>query len=140
MVVGVFAQQFLDPGRHPLCLRAPGAESSARYNVSGVVFGPQRFPFSLGVVFNDGARNSQDVLRRAIILLQFEDWRAGEVALEVQDVFDVRSPELVNRLIFVSYHEKVGVARGKQAEQLVLWPIRILILVDENVAVPVAVW
>ena len=60
--------------------------------------------------------------------------RAGEVALELEDVADVGAAEAVDRLVRVADHEDVAVLLGEELEQAVLGVVRVLVLVDEDVA------
>src|SRR5690606_8443528 len=49
----------------------------------------------------------QDVLRRAVVLLQQDRAGVGVVALELQDVADRRTPERVDRLVGVAHHAQL---------------------------------
>src|SRR5204862_168634 len=65
-------------------------------------FGPQRLALARLVVLHHRARRRQNVLRRAVILLQPNDLGLGEVVLEVQDVADVGAAPAINRLVLVA--------------------------------------
>ena len=84
-------------------------------------------------------RGIEDVLRRAVVLLEQDDARAREVALEVEDVADVGGAPRVDRLVGVADDADVAVAGGEQLRQLVLGDVRVLELVDEDVLVAVLV-
>ena len=58
------------------------------------------------------------------------------VALEVQDVANVRAPEFVNALVGIAHDAQVPVRFGEHADEQVLDVVRILVLVDQNVAEP----
>ena len=87
----------------------------------------------LRVVLDHRVRGSEDRVRRAIVLLEGHDLGAGEVALELEDVADVRSAKRVDRLIRVADDEEVAVLLGEQLEQAVLRMVGVLVLVDEDV-------
>src|SRR4029077_17422458 len=52
----------------------------------------------------------EDRLRGAVVLLQLDHVRVGEVLLEVEDVAHVRAPETVDRLAVVANNGRVGMA------------------------------
>ena len=58
----------------------------------------------------------------------------GEVPLELQDVADVRAAERVDRLVLVADDADVPVLAAEQLEEAVLRVVRVLVLVDEDVA------
>ena len=65
--------------------------------------------------------------------------RAGEVALEVEDVPDVGAPEPVDRLVVVAHHAHVALLAGEQLQQPVLRVVGVLVLVHQDPAERVAV-
>ena len=73
-------------------------------------------------------------LRGAVVLLEGDRRGAREVALEIEDVGDVGATEGVHRLIGISDREHVSVLVGEQLQEPVLRVIRVLVLVDEDVA------
>ena len=89
---------------------------------------------ALAVVLDDGVRGAQDRVRRAVVLLERDRARAWEVALEVEDVADVGAAERVDRLIRVADGAEVAVLGREQLQQPVLRVVRVLVLVDEDVA------
>ena len=76
----------------------------------------------------------EDRVRRAVVLLERHGVGAAEVLLEVEDVADVRPAEGVDRLVRVPDREHVAVLRGEQLQEAVLGVVRVLVLVDEDVA------
>ena len=79
-------------------------------------------------------RGLEDRVRRAVVLLERNRLRTGEVALELEHVADVGASERVNRLIRIAHREHVVVLRSEQLEKSVLRVVRVLVLVDEDVA------
>ena len=89
---------------------------------------------AVAVVLDHRVRGAEDRVRRAVVLLERDRLRAREVALEVEDVVDVGAAEAVDRLVRVADGEHVPVLRGEQLQQPVLRVVRVLVLVDEDVA------
>ena len=76
----------------------------------------------------------EDQLGRAVVLLELDDRRVGVVALEVEDVADVGAAPAVDRLVVVADDREVAVLRGERPDPEVLRPVRVLVLVDVEVA------
>ena len=93
----------------------------------------ERLLLALAVVLDDGVRGAKDGVRGAVVLLERDELRPREVALELEDVADVCSAERENRLVRVPDGAEIPVLR-EQLEQPVLRVVRVLILVDEDVA------
>src|SRR6185437_2194082 len=74
----------------------------------------------------------ENIGRRAIILLQAHHARVGKLALEVQDISDVRAAPSIDRLIVVADHDDIGMLSTQQLDELILSAVGVLILVDEN--------
>ena len=81
---------------------------------------------------HDGRGGIENGLGRAVVLLEDHDPGIGVVGLEVEDVFDVGAPPVVDRLIIVSYDTEVVVAGGQKTEQPVLGVVRVLVLVHQE--------
>jgi hypothetical protein len=82
---------------------------------------------------NASAMDFDDLLVRTVNLLELDRRRLGEVTLEVEDVADVGGPEPVDGLRLVADDEQVAVLAAEQLQQPVLDPVRVLVLVDEDV-------
>ena len=96
--------------------------------------GEELLRLALAVVLDDRVRRAEDRVRRPVVLLERDDERPGEVALELHDVADVRASEGVDRLVRVADRGDVPVLVGEELEQPVLGVVRVLVLVDEDVA------
>ena len=83
---------------------------------------------------DDRVGGREDRLGRAVVLLELDHLRLGEVALEVEDVADVGVAEAVDRLVLVADDHQVAVLGGEQLQQPVLGVVGVLVLVDEDVA------
>src|SRR3954452_20976960 len=95
---------------------------------------PEVLLLSLAVVADDPVRGVEDVLGRAVVLVEGVGDCSGEVLLELEDVADIGGPEAVDRLVRIAHYEEVAVLLGEELEQAVLRMIRVLVLVDEDVA------
>ncbi len=102
--------------------------------VSLAEVGEEALRLALAVVLDDGVGGAEDVVRRAVVLLERDDLGAGEVALELHDVADVRAAERVDRLVRVADRADVPVLAAEELQQPVLRVVRVLVLVDEDVA------
>ena len=79
-------------------------------------------------------RRGQDVARRAIVALEPNNFRAGKVLFEAENVVDLRSTPAVNRLIIVADAADVLRTLREQPQPQILCDVRVLVLVDQHVA------
>ena len=86
-----------------------------------------------GVLRDDAVGRVEHHLRRAVVLLQAHQPSAGKVLEEVLHVPHVGAPPAVDRLVVVAHRAHVAV-RAQQLDQLVLRPVRVLELVDQDEA------
>ncbi|MEZ5978716.1 MAG: hypothetical protein R3F34_10900 [Planctomycetota bacterium] len=86
------------------------------------------------VVADHPVRALEDLVRRAVVRLELDDLRAGVVRLELQDLLDARAAPAVDRLVVVPDRADVPVDVGELSQQLVLRRVRVLVLVDHDVA------
>ena len=104
------------------------------HGISLAEVGEEPLRLALGVLLDQLVRGAQDRVRRAVVLLERDDLRPGEVLLELEDVADVRGPEAVDRLILVPDGADVPVLAAQELQESVLRVVRVLVLVDEDVA------
>src|SRR5207302_6033695 len=90
-----------------------------------------------GVVPNDRPGRVEDALRRAIVLLELHDVRVRVIALEVENVADIRAAPAEDRLIVVPDDREVLLVRGEVAQQDVLRAVGVLVFVHQDVLVAV---
>ena len=128
------AHELLDPARDPLGLVvlvvglvAPD-EPPAGVRRPELLLGPCRVPG------HDGMGRVEDELGAAIVLLELHDDGVRVVALEVEDVPDVGAAPAVDRLVVVADDRQVAVLRGERLDPQVLRAVRVLVLVDVQVA------
>ena len=79
--------------------------------------------------------HAQDVLGASVILLELDDPAAGVIVLEFEDVGEVRASPSVDRLVGVARHAEVGVVDRESADDGILGQVRVLIFVDQHVAI-----
>jgi hypothetical protein len=91
------------------------------------------------VATDDGVGGGEDVLGRAVVLLQQDRGRVREVVLELQDVADAGPAEGVDGLVGVAHHHEIGFVVAELADERVLSVVGVLVLVDEHVPEPAAV-
>src|SRR5262249_15611477 len=97
------------------------------------LIGPQRLAEPAGVMGDHSGSGSENVRRRAVVLFQTDDLRAGEVVLEAKDVRDLSAAPAVNRLIVVADAADVLALLGEQPEPEILGLVGILIFVDQDI-------
>ena len=100
---------------------------------SALAVRPQPLVLAVAVAADDGGGRIEDRLRRAVVLLEPDDLRVAEVPLEVEDVAQVGAAPLVDRLVRIADDRDVAVRLGQPANQQVLRPVRVLVLVDHHV-------
>ena len=119
---------------HPFCLIKGGTKLPEYRSLAHLILRPERLIFTSGVVLDHLVRGIQDHLRGTVILLQFDHLCARECLLKTQDIFDIGAAEPVDRLVIISHDTDVAVFRRKQADQLKLHRICILVLVHHDIA------
>ena len=95
---------------------------------------PKILPFTPYVIRHHHRRRFQNVLRRAVVLLQTHNFRFRKVALKFQNVANVGPTPRVDRLILVADGADVVPVARQQPHQLILRTIRILILIDQQIS------
>ena len=98
---------------------------------------PEPLRLAVRVAVDDRVGGVENRLRRAVVLLERDDVGAREVVLELGDVSDVGAPEGVDRLILVADDRDVPVALREERHEPELGVVRVLVLVDHDVAPPV---
>ena len=85
------------------------------------------------ITFDHRIGRLDDRTRRAVILLQLEDHRVGEILLERKDVLDLGPPERIDRLGVVAHHADLRMELRQAPDDDVLGIVGILILIDQDV-------
>ena len=94
---------------------------------------PERFLFALLVVFNHLVGSVEDIGRRAIILLHFDDVSPGKVLFKIKDIAWICAAPAINRLVIVPNHAEVVPLAGEPLHQSKLRGVGILILINHDV-------
>ena len=89
----------------------------------------------VGHALGDRPRRHEDPLRAAVAVLQPHDGRRGPLGLEVAQVLGRRAAQPVDRLVVVAGGADLPVLAREQPHQQALGEVRVLQLVDEQVAV-----
>ena len=128
------ADERLDLARDPLRLLVLRVGLEALDQHAARVLGPELLVLARLVARHDRVRGVEDQLRRAVVLLELDDRRVGVVALEVEDVAQVRAAPRVDALVVVADDGQVLALAGEVADPQVLRAVRVLVLVDVQVA------
>ena len=94
---------------------------------------PERFVFTLLVVFNHLVGSVEDIGRRAIILLHFDDVSPGKVLFKIEDIARISAAPAIDRLIIITDHAEVVPLAGEPLHQGELGDVGILILINHDV-------
>ena len=125
--------------RDPLGLLVLAVRLEALDEHAARVLRPELLVLARLVAADDRMCRIQDQLRGAVVLLQLDDRGLGVVALEVEDVAQVRAAPGVDRLVVVAHDARFRWRRREMADPQVLRPVRVLVLVDVQVAPPLLV-
>ena len=128
------ADQALDLAGDPLGLLLLVVGLEALDPDAAGVLGPELLVLARRVARHDRVGGIEDQLRRAVVLLELDDRGVRPVALEVEDVAQVRAAPRIDRLVVVADHAQVAVAGGQRPDPQVLRPVGVLVLVDVEVA------
>src|SRR6185369_8022649 len=101
--------------------------------------GPEVLAQAAAVVRDQRVRRVEDRRRRAIVLLQANELRTGEIAAELREVLHARTTPAVDRLIVVTHDERRALRTGHELHPAVLNGVRVLELIDEHVTEAVLV-
>ncbi len=101
---------------------------------SALAVRPEALVLPVAILLDDRGRRVEDHLRRPVVLFEAHDARLGKVVLEVEDVPEVRSAPLVDRLVRIADDRQVAMDLGEPLDEHVLRTVGVLILVDHHVA------
>ena len=114
-----------------------GFETHDRFPVAALA--PEPLGGASRVVGDDGVGSIQNLVGRAVVLIEHDDPRIWIVLLEVVDVANVRSSPAIDALVAIAHHAQISMLRREPPNQDVLGAVRVLVLVDEDVAKPLLV-
>ena len=102
--------------------------------VAGTELAPQLLLVQLGVVADHRVGGGEDAAGRAIVLLQRDDLELRIVGGQALQILDRRAAPAIDALVVVTDRREEPALAGEQLHQLVLDPVRVLVLVDEDIA------
>ena len=85
------------------------------------------------VHLDEPAGELEDLPRAPVIPSQHDLGRVGKALAELEDVFQVRAPESIDRLVVVAHDDEVPMGRREARHDPELDRVRVLELVDQNV-------
>ena len=85
------------------------------------------------VLLYQAVSRRDNVLRRAVVLLQLEKFALRIIVAEIQDVLDFGATERVDALRIVAHHANILVLLRQLFDNQILRIIGILILIDQNI-------
>ena len=99
-----------------------------------LALGPERLAEPARVVGDQARGSGEDVPGGAVVALQPDHLRAGEILLEAEDVADLGAAPAVDRLIVVADAADAVMRLRQQPEPQILRDVGVLILVHQQVA------
>ena len=101
--------------------------------LADVALGPELLAKAPAIVGDHARRGAEDVRRAAVILFEADDLSPRKVALELQDVLDLRTAPRIDRLVVVADAGDVLALLREQPQPEILRRVGVLILVDHDV-------
>ena len=129
------ADLFGDVGRDRLRLALLRGIGRQPHALPFVVLGKQALLLSPLVVGDQRVGNAQDAFGAAVVLFELDDFDFGVVLFEIQDVAEIGAAPAVDRLIGIARDSQVRMIDRQRADDRVLRQIRILVFVDQDVAI-----
>ncbi len=102
--------------------------------VAVIGLGPQGLAEPAAVVRDHPGGGGENARGRAVVFLEADDRRTREIALEAQNVADLRSAPAIDRLVVVADATQIAPRLGQQPQPQILRDVGVLILVDEHIA------
>ena len=97
------------------------------------LLGPQLFSWSTRIVVDDRIGGIEDVLGRAVVLLKHHGGGLGEGVFEIENIANIGLTEPIDGLVGITNHTNIASGARQQQNEFVLYRVRVLILVDQNV-------
>ena len=102
-----------------------------------VVLGEQPLLLAADVVRDQMVGHAENPLRAAIVLLEPHDADLGIILLEIENVAEIRPAPAVDRLVRIAGDRQVRMVVRQRPDDRVLGQVRVLILIDQDVAIAV---
>ena len=126
-------QLFPDVSRNILRFLIGALKKLKYHRLSPFVICPECFFLPADIILNYTVGSIQDILRRTVVLFQFNDSCIWKNFLKIQNIFYICSPESVDGLIVVSHHTEILIFPRQNTHQLKLHRVCVLILVHHNI-------
>ena len=95
---------------------------------------PEGFVFSGPVVADHGVGGVQDILGRPVVLLQADHHGIRIYFFKIEDVPDIGTAELVDRLVVVTHDAEVFMGACQKAYQFELGSVGVLVFIHHDIA------
>ena len=76
----------------------------------------------------------KNIIGRPVILFELDHQSILEIFLKIENIPDIGASERIDRLIVVAYDTQIPIAFRKHLDQHVLRMVRVLVLIDHDVA------
>ena len=100
---------------------------------------PERLNLPIGLMSDHRIGGIQYIGGGAIVLFKLDRLCFGIYLLEIEDVTDIRTPELIYGLVIITYHTDIMMRIGQKSYKLKLHGIGILILIHTYISEPVLI-
>ena len=100
---------------------------------------PQGFCLTFCIIRDHLVRCIQDILGRAVVLLQTDYPGIWKNMLKSKNISNISPTEFINGLVIITYHTKILIPLGQKTDKLKLCSIGILILIHHNVFKPLLI-
>ena len=94
---------------------------------------PQLFVEHVGVVGDQGVGGLENARRRAVVLLQFDDFQARKILMQLYQIFRPRTAPGVDGLVVVPDHGEPAAHADQLLHQQVLAGVGVLVFIDQQV-------
>ena len=118
---------------HQICLLAVGVRLEDANLLATRTLREAAFLQLARVVVNHRVGGIYDGLCRAVVLLQLKDLRLWIVALEREDILDLRTTERIDTLCIVTHHADARMELRQATHDDILRVVSILILIDQHI-------
>ncbi|RMR60167.1 hypothetical protein ALP84_05238 [Pseudomonas cichorii] len=96
--------------------------------------GPQLFAQATAVIDDQAVGSLENACRRAVVLLQTDDFGIREVRRVLMNVLDLRATPAINGLVVIAHHHQAVAALGQQSQPGVLHGVGVLEFVHQHMA------
>ena len=104
------------------------------YLIPFPVIGPECLIFSPPVITDHCIGSVQNIAGGSVVLFQFDHLCIFKFLLKIENIFDIGSPEFIDRLVIITNHTQVPVSGSQQLNQAELYRISILILIYHDIS------